>query len=408
MIPVIKMVAIDKIQDNPYRDKELNPIEVDSEKVEGLIESIKTTGLWVGIYGRELPNGDVQISFGHSRVEAAKQLGLKEIPITVEDFTKGDLLMRMARENSDTKYTPLVMMEAIAGAVKALAEGEITLPAPDCKTRMEYIRYAPSFIPGKECAPSGGAHPYTIESIATFLGFVSKKGKVRNSVAAAFEALELMEQKVIDRKQVPNFDNLGKAMSFIKNSIKSRKKESAQTQAAIQKTTEHMAKLDAERRAAEQIEKERLADLQRKEAEAHRAEDEKEAKRYAEEQRVEAERAAERLKVFREKRAGLDTKVKEHQKRAEAAKQQDKALPTRHAAATCIGKLSMICSERNAFRGELGSLSRNKDLTQGDRERIRQGLLAVSEWFSEQSIAFRPVVKVDVLEEARQKDKRSE
>ena len=79
-------------------------------------------------------------------------------------------------------------------------------------------------------------------------------------------------------------------------------------------------------------------------------------------------------------------------------------MSTRYAATTCIGKLATIVSERNSFREDLKSLSRDKALTQAERERIRQGLLAAGEWYTEQSIQFRPVVTVDVLKEARNKE----
>ena len=77
---MLKMVPLSKIKDNPHRDKKRNPVNVD--RVEQLKESIGTTGFWKGVYGREV--GDiVEIAFGHTRVDAARAAGLKEIPIEI-------------------------------------------------------------------------------------------------------------------------------------------------------------------------------------------------------------------------------------------------------------------------------------------------------------------------------------
>jgi ParB-like chromosome segregation protein Spo0J len=92
-----KMVPLNKIKDNPWRDRVRNPI--DADRVEAIAVSIGKTKYWMGTYGRELPDGTVQLAFGHHRVEGAKAQGLKEIPIIIEDFTDGEMLVWMAQEN---------------------------------------------------------------------------------------------------------------------------------------------------------------------------------------------------------------------------------------------------------------------------------------------------------------------
>jgi len=92
-----RMVPLNKIKDNPYRNKKRNPIDL--ELVAVLEESIDTTEeFWEGVYGREM-GGFVEIAFGHHRVDAARKAGLKEVPITLRKLSDGEMVMRMAREN---------------------------------------------------------------------------------------------------------------------------------------------------------------------------------------------------------------------------------------------------------------------------------------------------------------------
>ena len=106
-------------------------------------------------------SGYVELAFGHHRLDAARLAGLADIPIELEEFSDGDMLMWMARENVQGSMP--IMMEAISGAVRALAEGKLEIEAISKDTKKEYIRYAPSFIPGKQPAPSAGARPYTLK-----------------------------------------------------------------------------------------------------------------------------------------------------------------------------------------------------------------------------------------------------
>jgi hypothetical protein len=318
----------------------------------------------------------------------------------------------MARENSETyKYSVLALIESVRGVVEALADGRIPAFEIDPSTPAVHVRYAPSYVAGIDLGGSSPKVPYTIQAVAHFLGATESRGgeskqKANDAITAALNALELMQKGILDDKAIQGLkiNQLLVMTRDIKKRLEQTSAVAKATQADVKKHTEQMAKLDADRHAAEQQEKEKQAELRRKETEAHKAEDEKAAKEWAEEQRVAKDRAAERRLIFETKRAGLDAKIEESKERADAAQTRDKNLSTRYAATTCIGKLATIVSERNSFREDLKSLSRDKALTQAERERIRQGLLAAGEWYTEQSIQFRPVVTVDVLKELRKKE----
>ena len=144
-----RMVPLSKIKDNPWRDRVRNPI--DPDRVEAIATSIsKTSKYWLGTYGREVKDGFVELAFGHHRYEAAKAQGLKEIPITIESFTDGEMLVWMAQENVRGELP--VVIEAVSAAVKALGEGKIEIEAPAENAKLSTLRYAPSFIAGKKQA----------------------------------------------------------------------------------------------------------------------------------------------------------------------------------------------------------------------------------------------------------------
>src|ERR1017187_7327456 len=188
-----KMIPLSKIKDNPHRDKKRNPI--DKDKVESLVESIGTTGFWKGIYGRQAGEF-VEIAFGHNRVDAARATGLKEIPVEIEKLTDSDMLMRMTRENLRGEL--VVALEAVSAAVKAYGAGTVQFESVSKDTRKDNLRYAPSYVPGKQPVEPSSTRPYSADTLARFLGgvYVLPDKHAQPSVRAALGVLEMEERKV--------------------------------------------------------------------------------------------------------------------------------------------------------------------------------------------------------------------
>jgi hypothetical protein len=427
------------VQNNPFRDLTLNPL--DPYKVAELVSSIHDTGFWDNCVVRINTAGKPELAYGHNRLQAAKQAGLTETDFIVKELDDALMLKIMTRENSpEYEYNILALLESVKGAVLGFASGRIIPSVPE-GTPNRYIRYAPSFIPG-EVTDSKDHVAYTAESIAEYLGETKSagEGKVRakDRVIAALNALEILQRQTATHEETfntskkglfegqavtqyePNYSFLytGKAdggkrtlsasaLLKVTQEILARQKgcleDAVKSAATTQKYTEQLAKLDAERHAEEREEKNKANELRRKEVEAHKEEDDKEAKEWAEAIRVEKAKRIEQRRVFEEKRRGLDAKVELDKERTEFA-EGTKDLATRHAVQTVTSNLNRIVSEHNAYRETLKSLSRNKAMTQAERENVRQGLLAVAAWYEEQSIAFRPAVYVDVLAEARKKE----
>lgn len=95
----VKHVPIGAIKANPWR--RLGDYPYVPEKIEALKRSIDDVGLWEGIIGRAAGNG-AEIAFGHHRLEAARQLGAKTIPVIIRtDLTDEMMLKFMGRENME-------------------------------------------------------------------------------------------------------------------------------------------------------------------------------------------------------------------------------------------------------------------------------------------------------------------
>jgi hypothetical protein len=132
--------------------------------------------------------------------------GTKEFEWKVESLTDGQMISRMAHENSARrKFDTSVFREAIAAAVEAHGKGLIPpkeMPI-DPKTRTDTIRYAPTFSTEKPSVTDSVTHPYTMESFAKFLGFVKAESqKSTNSFIAAFGAEELIADGIMKESQI--------------------------------------------------------------------------------------------------------------------------------------------------------------------------------------------------------------
>jgi hypothetical protein len=118
----LETVSLSQVRPNPHRDLHTYPwIE---EKVATLMRSIEDVGLWAGIIGRKRGDG-YEIAFGHHRVEAARRMGLREVPLIIEDMDDQRMLQLMGRENGEDYSTQfLVMLNTWEGAAKFLGNAK--------------------------------------------------------------------------------------------------------------------------------------------------------------------------------------------------------------------------------------------------------------------------------------------
>jgi hypothetical protein len=393
---MLKMVPLSKIKDNPYRNLKRNPI--DQNRVDAIEESIDTTEFWTGVYGRELKDGTVEIAFGHHRVEAAKQVGLKEVSVEIQNFSNGEMLRRMSRENLRGDLPGSI--EVVEAAVKALASGDIVLEVPDAKTRKDAIRYAPSFVPGKASGPSGGPHPYTADTLARYLGgvYVRKprtgreengKKRAQESVSAALAILELEERKIKGfSEKVLQVNGVGpdgrymgakKVLEYVAD-IKAREFKAAER---AEKSAEEIAaekakqeKLAADIKARQAQEKKDHDELLSQRVKAAAKENAKESKRLSDEIRRKAEAAEAKAEADKIKMAALEASVEAKKAAAVEQRKEDEYLPIRREADRIIHIL-----ERRDLSEDLKALSR-RPLTLKDRERVWEAIDDLAGWLT--------------------------
>ena len=120
------------------------------------------------------------------------------------------MIQMMARENGESYKTDAsVLRETITATVKALGEGKIRpeeMPIPP-DTRQDHIRYAPGYSPSVP-ARNVISYPYTMASLARFLGETDKGGEAHQAFRTTFAALELISEGYMNESSIKGMEVL--------------------------------------------------------------------------------------------------------------------------------------------------------------------------------------------------------
>jgi hypothetical protein len=192
------IIKFKDILPNPNRDLKFNPL--DPVKVSALEASINSTGFWDNVVVRRCPTqpSKFEQAYGHQRVQAAKNAGLKQADFIVKELSDEDMIKIMALENDDAyRYSILSLLEKVKAVVIGLAEGRVKPFKIGEKTKDSSIIYAPSYTPGGSSSKLLD-HRYTTANVAQFLGMFSVRKEDKavvpdNKVIAALGALRLMQ-----------------------------------------------------------------------------------------------------------------------------------------------------------------------------------------------------------------------
>jgi len=290
------LFAIKDIKANPFRH--INRYPIHREKVAALRESLRKTGFWDNVVARA-SDGKAQIAYGHHRLAALKEeFGPNhKVDLIIRKLDDEAMIQIMARENMEEWETNAgVIQETIRAVVEAFGEGLIDLPTVDMTKDVNkaVIRYAPSFVPG-EPGRAARPRPYTVQTVADFIGWIQPNGRPQEKVHAAVNALQFIEEGLLKDS---DFDGLStsQAEAVISEARKARtRREAAARVHRMQAEQAEREAREAERRR-EEAERERkrreveaAAARAARDAEGHRRA-EAEAKRH-EQQRREAEEA---------------------------------------------------------------------------------------------------------------------
>lgn len=175
----VQMIALRDLEANPYRH--IDQYQIVDEKIERLLASYTESGFWHGsIQARPHPTktGKYQIAFGHHRVEAARRAKLGEIGVVVAQRDNATMLRMMATENAEEfRHNPLVTQETIGAVIDAYGKGEIQLEAVHPETPKKNVYEVVA-----------GAKTYTLQTVASFLGWTQRDGLATRSCRIAFDA----------------------------------------------------------------------------------------------------------------------------------------------------------------------------------------------------------------------------
>ena len=386
MITKIRMVPLDKVKDSPFRNKKRNPI--DKDKVKHIAESVTATDFWKGIQGREVGEF-IEVAFGHHRVDAARLLGMKEIPIEVLALSDADMLQRMTRENLRGDLP--AALEVVEATIKAYATGLVNIGCPDPSTRKTLIRHAPSYKQNGPSTPEVD-RPYTADTLARFLGGVYVKpssNTAQNSVVAALGVLELEERKVRGfSEKILQKDGVDPGGRYIGAKrvieyVDEIKKREVKTQERAEKSAEEIRLADeAKRELAQKLKDDEAKTKQehdaliRKQVEALAEENDKEAKRIQKEIKDKANVAEAKAEADKVKLKELDENLAAKKEAAQEQRKVDEYLPHRKEADRVIHIL-----ERRDLEEDLKALSR-RPLTLKDRERVWEAIDGLAAWLS--------------------------
>jgi hypothetical protein len=89
-------------------------------------------------------------------------------------------VLRNIVRNDRVRLQPSVLIESVEALVQAIGAGTVTVEL-EGKVNDQYKRYAPSFVAGKASSSESDEHPYTVDSIAKFLGKTKKRGRGKDS-----------------------------------------------------------------------------------------------------------------------------------------------------------------------------------------------------------------------------------
>jgi len=118
-------LKLSQLLPNPFRKIEQYPI--DKEKVATLVDSIMETDFWDNLLARPAPkNGKYELAYGHHRLEAAKQAGIKKVDIPIRNLSNARMIKIMANENMEQyRADPKTVLSTIVTA-KEFLDSEIS------------------------------------------------------------------------------------------------------------------------------------------------------------------------------------------------------------------------------------------------------------------------------------------
>ena len=388
--------ALKDIRPNPFRS--IGKYPTVKAKIESIKKSITQTGFWDNIVARLGVDGTPELGYGHTRLAALRELFPPEhkIELIIKKFSDAKMIQVLHSENNDDySHDFFTLLGDVRVAVQALGEGKITseeMPLSGKKTNEQYLRYAPSFVPGRVSEEDSSSHPYTAQTLAVFLELTMPDGTPQEKLEAALNVLELEERKITTPETFR-----GKSADKILDMTRSLKKEHVLRVERLEKARldakalqEKQSALDAQRREQEKKDREIEQARLREVAAAKLEKDKAELAELEAEKKRNFERSQKRYAEIQEKRKVLDAKVEENNQRQEAFKPKPEAEIRVQGVSALRIKFDNVYSDSHGLTQEAVAMGRNQSLTPEERETLRQAMLKAGERLRYGSEIFLP------------------
>lgn len=198
-------IPLELIRPNPFRDFDLHPL--DMEQVEKLKTSIDADGFWASVVARKVTGG-YEIAFGHHRIEAARRLGWKRVPIDVGEFSDWQMVQMLSAENATQRGTTVA---AAVDSIQAICQvlsyallrweneatfrrfmGKVDLDFHSCRGRLQ----AGSGL-GRSCIVGASRGYYSSYSVDNALAVLRDSGRLVAAIETGRDraAAELFAEK---------------------------------------------------------------------------------------------------------------------------------------------------------------------------------------------------------------------
>ena len=195
-------IKVEDLEANPFR--EIGKYPIDEAKVASLQRSIHDTFFWDNVICRKAGK-KYQIAYGHHRLEALKNLEIKEIDIPCLDLTDAQMVRIMAEENLEWLSTPLVIYQTVI-AVKNFLDAELA----KCETLNRADKFIISLFDNEGNFQQSKKSGIGRITILKFLGGNWKSGMIQ----PALKAYEMEQKGKLDMDAALSFDNINQAKQF--------------------------------------------------------------------------------------------------------------------------------------------------------------------------------------------------
>jgi hypothetical protein len=193
----VVIVPLSSIKPNPFRDPARYPM--DEATIATLVASIHESGFWQNTVLGRRSAGEIQLVFGHKRIEAAKRaLGADQsIKLHLAQVDDAETLRKLFLENMhEWNANARNWIEDLRTVVLAFAEGKIGLPKAN--RRAFDLRQAASFCKTKPDADAG--YVYNATTLHAF--------NPAWDIADVRVGLDILEQIELGNLKIDVFDKL--------------------------------------------------------------------------------------------------------------------------------------------------------------------------------------------------------